>query len=65
MDYVRNGFPVVAHEQVKDANGKNNWGQCGLAMPRTLAGVNPARVIASHEPGIESCSRVGNDAIDA
>ncbi len=44
---------------------RDNRGQCGLAMPRTLAGVNPARVIASHEPGIEPCSRVGNDAADA
>jgi len=25
MDYVRNGFPVVAHEQVKDANGNVHW----------------------------------------
>jgi predicted nucleotidyltransferase len=52
-------------DEVVRTSGNNNRGQCGLAMPRTLAGGKPARVIASHEAGIEPCSRIGNDAIDA
>jgi hypothetical protein len=28
---------------------------CGMAMSRTLAGGIPARVTASHRPGIEPC----------
>ena len=39
--------------------------RCGLAMLHKLAGVNPAQVIASHEPGIEPCRHSGNDMLDA
>lgn len=38
---------------------------CGLAMLHKLAGVNPAREIASHEPGIEPCRHIGSDVLDA
>ena len=37
----------------------------GLAMPRNLAGANPAQVTASHGPGIQPCSQSGNRLIDA
>jgi hypothetical protein len=39
--------------------------RCGLAIPHKLAGVNPAQVITSHEPGIESCRHIGNDVLGA
>ncbi len=39
--------------------------RCGLARLHKLAGVNPAQVIASHEPGIEPCRHIGNDVLDA
>ena len=42
-----------------------SWECCGLAMLHKLTGVNPVRVIASHEPGIEPCRHVGNDMLDA
>ena len=38
---------------------------CGLAMPRSLAGANPAQVTASHGPGIEPCRHSGNGVFDA
>ena len=38
---------------------------CGLAMPRSLAGANPAPVTASHGPGIEPCRHHGNEVLDA
>ena len=37
--------------------------RCGLAMLHKLAGVNPAQVIAIHEPGIEPCRHIGNDVL--
>lgn len=37
----------------------------GLAMPHILAGGNPARVTASHGPGIEPCSQSGDGLVDA
>jgi hypothetical protein len=37
----------------------------GLAMPRSLAGANPAQVTVSHGPGIEPCRQSGNGVLDA
>jgi len=37
----------------------------GLAMLHILAGGDPARVTASHGPGIEPCSQSGNGLVDA
>ena len=42
-----------------------NRGQCGLARPRVLAGVNPVWVIVSREPSIEPCGATGNVRVDA
>jgi hypothetical protein len=42
-----------------------NWGWCGLARPRVLAGESPAWVIVSREPSIEPCGAAGNRRVDA
>jgi hypothetical protein len=42
------------------SSGGEFQGQCGLARPRDLAGVNPAWVIVSHEPSIQPCGVDGN-----
>jgi hypothetical protein len=36
-----------------------------MAMSCVLAGVSPARVAASHRPGIKPCRRGGNTPLDA
>jgi hypothetical protein len=36
-----------------------------MAMSHVLAGEIPVVVTASHEPDIEACSRVGDNATDA
>ncbi len=36
-----------------------------LAMSRNLAGGKPAQVTASHGPGIQPCSQIGDSLIDA
>ena len=41
------------------------WGQCGLAMSRSLVGGNPTWVIVSREPSIEPCGANGNGRVDA
>ena len=41
------------------------WGQCGLAMSRSLVGANPTWVIVSREPSIEPCGATGNGRVDA
>ena len=41
------------------------WGQCGLAMSRSLVGGNPTWVIVSREPSIEPCGAHGNGRVDA
>jgi hypothetical protein len=38
---------------------------CSMAMLHTLAGGSPARVTASHRPGIEPCRYVGNNMSEA
>jgi len=43
--------------------GVRSW--CGMAMSRMRAGVEPARVAASHGPGIEPCGEDGNGIVDA
>jgi hypothetical protein len=37
----------------------------GWAMPQILAGGIPARVTASHGPGIQPCRHLGNRVLDA
>jgi len=66
-DEVRTGLAAYILVELIRRIGldRNNRGQCGLAMPRTLGGVNPPRVTASHEPGIEPCREPGNRHADA
>ncbi|MBK5938048.1 strawberry notch-like NTP hydrolase domain-containing protein [Halochromatium roseum] len=55
MDYVRNGFPVVAHEQVKDANGNVHW------QPVTDSEGNPVfdqRAIAMRDALLETLNQI-------
>jgi len=47
---------VIAHQRISCAKR----GQCGLAMPRTLVGVNPTWVNVSHEPSNQTCCMRGN-----
>ena len=44
-------------------NGKT-WGQCGLAMSRSLVGASPTWVVVSREPSIEPCGTHGNGRVD-
>ncbi len=55
MDYVRNGFPVVAHEQVKDANGNVHW------QPVTDSEGNPVfdqRAVAMRDALLETLTQI-------
>jgi antirestriction protein ArdC/predicted RNA methylase len=55
MDYVRNGFPVVAHEQVKDANGNVRW------QPVTDSQDNPVfdrRAVAMRDALLETLTQI-------
>ena len=55
MDYVRNGFPVVAHEQVKDANGNVHW------QPVTDSEGNPVfdqRAVAMRDALLETLAQI-------
>ncbi len=38
---------------------------CDWAMLFNLTGVNPALVVVSHRPGIESCRHASNNVLDA
>ncbi|ASF48346.1 hypothetical protein CEK71_21035 [Methylovulum psychrotolerans] len=57
------GYAASTENQRTRVSGLIN--RCGLARLHKLAGVNPAQVIASHEPGIEPCRHIGNDVLDA
>ena len=55
----------IAAKNLTGAKRRAFEARCGPAMLHKLAGVNPAQVIASHEPGIEPCRHSGNDMLDA
>jgi len=61
---IRRRFPVGERPTRQPLQPEATGGR-GLAMPRSLAGANPAQVTASHGPGIEPCRQSGNGLLDA